>query len=221
MAEAATTPAQTTTLAGGTQAAATQPGNAQTPTPAPSAPVAGAGKPQDGAAIAGEEGKTEGTQAKPVVPEKYEFKAAEGVTLDTKAVEAFSPIAKELGLTQEQAQKLVDLYGSQMVGVSQAQAEAQAAVVEKWAADAKADKEIGGANFEANANMAMKAIARFGTPELKQLLNDTGLGNHPELVRFCMRAGALISEDTLAMGGKASTGPRDAATVLYGNTTTN
>ena len=215
MADAAPATAQDTTQAGATQAAATQPGNAQNPTQQPSAAAAGDGKSQDGAAAGNNGGKSEAPGGKPVVPEKYEFKAPEGVTLDSKAVEGFTPIAKELGLTQEQAQKLVDFYGGQLGGLAQAQAAAKQAEVDKWASDAKADPEIGGANFDANVSTAMKAIARFGSPALKEMLVESGLGNHPELVRFCMKVGASISEDTLALGGKVSTGQRDAASVLY------
>ncbi|MCV5473515.1 peptidase, partial [Escherichia coli] len=43
-------------------------------------------------------------------PEKYEFQAAEGVELDADALKDFEPVARELNLTNEQAQKLVDAY---------------------------------------------------------------------------------------------------------------
>ncbi|MEC7472463.1 MAG: hypothetical protein VX946_03765 [Pseudomonadota bacterium] len=47
----------------------------------------------------------------------------------------------------------------------------------------------------------MKAIEKFGSPELRQVLNDSGLGNHPELVKFCHRIGKAISDDSLVLGG--------------------
>lgn len=57
-------------------------------------------------------------------PEKYEFQAAEGVELDTEALKEFEPVARELNLTNEQAQKLVDAYPKILAGVQQRQAEA-------------------------------------------------------------------------------------------------
>jgi hypothetical protein len=35
-------------------------------------------------------------------------------------------------------------------------------------------------------------VQNHGTPALRQLLNETGLGNHPELVRFVHRLSFLI-----------------------------
>ncbi|MGK3508138.1 exodeoxyribonuclease VII large subunit, partial [Escherichia coli] len=45
-----------------------------------------------------------------LLQQKYEFQAAEGVELDTEALKEFEPVARELNLTNEQAQKLVDAY---------------------------------------------------------------------------------------------------------------
>jgi hypothetical protein len=33
------------------------------------------------------------------------------------------------------------------------------------------------------------------------MLNQTGLGNHPEVVRFCAKAGRAVSEDKVVTGG--------------------
>jgi transcription antitermination factor NusG len=63
-------------------------------------------------------------------PEKYEFKAGEGVELDTEALKDFEPVARDLNLTNEQAQKLVDAYPKILAGVQQRQAEAWQAQTE-------------------------------------------------------------------------------------------
>lgn len=67
-------------------------------------------------------------------PEKYEFKAtAEGQDLDAEALATFEPVARELGLSQEQAQKLVDIYGKDIVPkLEQKQAEAWQQQTEQW-----------------------------------------------------------------------------------------
>lgn len=164
---------------------------------------------------------TDGKQGdKPGVPETYEFKAPEGATLDTELVKDFAPLAKELGLSQDAAQKVVDLYAAKVLPRLQAaQQELQQQTVQKWLEDAKADKEIGGAKFDENARTAQKAIARFATPELKDFLNATGFGNHPEIVRFCARIGAAISESGSVVSGNAAGQKKDAAAVFYPNQT--
>ncbi|ELH6290415.1 peptidase [Escherichia coli] len=162
-----------------------------------------ADKPED------EEQKQEGA------PEKYEFTAGEGVELDSEALEQFEPIARELNLTNEQAQKMVDLYGTKIMPmVQQQQAEAWQKQTEGWAETVKADKEIGGDKLTANLSAAQRALDQFGTPELKEYLNATGLGNHPDLVKTFVKIGKAMSEDGMVDG--SNQGQRSAAEVLYG-----
>ncbi|MHA4213191.1 peptidase [Klebsiella pneumoniae] len=162
----------------------------------------------------GEQQKTEKEQKQEGAPEKYEFTAAEGVDLDTEALKDFEPVARELNLTNEQAQKLVDAYPKILAGVQQRQAEAWQAQTEEWAATVKADKEIGGDKLTANLGVAQRALDTFGTPELKEYLNGTGLGNHPELVKAFVKVGKAMSEDGVVTGKES--GQRSAAEVLYG-----
>ena len=162
----------------------------------------------------GEQQKTEKEQKQEGAPEKYEFTAAEGVDLDTEALKDFEPVARELNLTNEQAQKLVDAYPKILAGVQQRQAEAWQAQTEEWAATVKADKEIGGDKLTANLDVAQRALDTFGTPALKEYLNGTGLGNHPELVKAFVKVGKAMSEDGVVTGKES--GQRSAAEVLYG-----
>ena len=78
------------------------------------------------------------------------------------------------------------------------------AQVVTWEKAAKADKEFGGADFDKNVAQAVKAIEVFGTPELRTLLDESGLGSHPEVIRFAMRAAKGISESDVAGETKAS-----------------
>jgi len=176
------------------------------------------------AAESADTGKPEATeQVKPEgAPEKYEFKAPEGKQLDAETVEAFSEVAKELNLTQDAAQKMLTAMSDKLGTRQAAQVEA---VRSQWAESSKADKEFGGDKITENLSVAKKALDTFGTAELRTLLNDSGLGNHPEVIRFMFRAGKAISEDryvgpsTGSSNGK-SNGPMDfagAAAALYSN----
>lgn len=132
----------------------------------------------------------------PVVPESYTFETPEGVTLDTAAVEEFSAIAKELGLEQGKAQAIADI----AVKMQQRAAENQAALVESWVEQVKTDKDLGGDKLTENLAIAKKALDAFGSPELRDVLNATGLGNHPEIIRAFYKAGKAISEDRFIPG---------------------
>jgi hypothetical protein len=139
---------------------------------------------------------TDPKPTEPVVPESYELKMPDGVQLDSAAAEEFTAIAKELKLDQAAAQKLADI-GAKM---ATRQAEAHAQLVETWTEQVKTDKEIGGDKLDQNLGIARKAIDTFGSPELKALLNSTGLGNHPEVVKLAFKVGKAISEDRFVTG---------------------
>ncbi|HHV7345781.1 TPA: peptidase [Enterobacter ludwigii] len=158
--------------------------------------------------------KAEKEQKQEGAPEKYEFTAGEGVELDTEALKDFEPVARDLNLTNEQAQKLVDAYPKILAGVQQRQAEAWQKTTEQWAADVKADKEIGGDKLTANLSAAQRALEQFGDPELKEYLDSTGLGNHPALVKAFIKVGKAMSEDKVVTGGHES-GGSDLISAFY------
>lgn len=137
---------------------------------------------------------------------EYEaFVLPDGIEMDQAALERAVPVLKSMGLPQDKAQSLVDLYASELqAGIAAAltperMAEYEQQVVAdratRWAEDVKADKEIGGANLDQTHKLIEKGIRAFGTPELAKALNDTGLGNHPELVRLFRKIGMSTGED--------------------------
>ncbi len=152
------------------------------------------------------------TQAAAPAEVEYKFDAPEGVELNQDDLGKFTAIAKELKLPADAAKKLVDIAAAREV----ARAEAFAKQVETWGEQVKADKELG---LPENLARAKKAIDTFGTPELRDLLNTTGMGNHPEVIRLALAVGRAISEDKIVAGRSGSNPqPRDHASILYGNT---
>lgn len=138
------------------------------------------------------------------VPEKYEFVFPEGVAVDADTLQKFEPVLKELGLPNDKAQKLADVLLSVRQAEAQAQQDRWGEQLKTWESEVRADKEIGGQKFEENLKAAQSALARFGSPELKQVLDATGLGNHPELIRLCTKIGKAMAEDTIVTGGSAA-----------------
>ena len=157
-------------------------------------------------------------------PDKYEFnnKVADAPDeLDPEVLTAFGDVAKELNLPQDAAQKVLD----KVAPVIQAR---QAKAIEEtkvdWANQSKSDQEFGGESLTDNLNVAKASLDTFGTDALKSLLQETGLGNHPEVIRFMYRAGKAISEDSYVGNseGAMSQGadPKDfnsIANALYSN----
>lgn len=139
---------------------------------------------------------------KPVVPEKYEFKTPKGIPegheLDGKVISEFSVVAKELGLSQENAQKVIDRV---MPSIHQRQVEQTAEIHKQWVDSVKTDKELGGEKLDANLAIAKRGAKAYGTPELQKLL-DGPLGSNPEVIRFLYRVGKTVSEDGFVAGSK-------------------
>ena len=82
-----------------------------------------------------------------------------------------------------------------------------------WAETVNADKE--GLGSTESIGNAQKALDQFGSPELKSYLVETGLGNHPELVRVFSKIGKSMSEDGFVSGSSENT--RSSADVLFGD----
>jgi hypothetical protein len=160
-----------------------------------------------------EEGSKE-PPAAPKAPESYsEFVGNDGKPLDAERAEQFTKTAKEMNLTQEQAQQLVKL-GLGRDDAMKARIEEAST---KWLSELPSDKEFGGEKLSENLAIAKTAIAAFGSPELTALLNETKLGNHPEIIRAFYRAGKQLSPDNRFIqsgsGGESTT--KEPAKALY------
>ena len=141
---------------------------------------------------------------KPAAPEAYEaFAVPEGMTLDAAAVELATPIFKELGLDQGAAQKLIDIYAGLSAKADEANAQALRDHNANLIKAVKEDPTLGGAALPLTLASAKSAIAKFGTPELQQLLVTTGMSNEPEMLRFLKNVGEFDTEDRFERGGDA------------------
>jgi hypothetical protein len=196
---------------GGSPAPSPAPAPAPSPGPAPAPAPAGPSAPPP-------------TETKPKVPDEYKFelKDPEGnaLEIDAEIVKAFSPLLKKHGITQEGANELAQAFMAELTRQDNVLSELYVGQRDSWATSAKADKEFGGQNFDANVAVARRAIARFGNDGLKSLLNETGLGNHPEVLRFFWKVGQKISEDSHVPGGNAGAGSEgDIAAKLFNHPT--
>lgn len=145
------------------------------------------------------------------VPEgDYTLTLPDDLPLDDALLGALTPAMKEAGITGKQANSLAAAFAAHQ----KAQYEAFGQTVAGWAKQAENDKEIGGANWDTSKANAIKVINKFGTPELRDYLNQTGAGNHPEVIRLMAKVGAVISEDN-PTGNSQGKVARDAVSVLY------
>lgn len=167
---------------------------------------------EEGQEEGNEEGEKEQTSE---LPEKYEVNLPEGMELDEGLVENLTPILKELNINQEGFQKLIDVYAPHIQQQSEQMVEKQRQeslssfkeTVNEWRNETQ--KELG-----SDAKKELAYAARFidkmaGSKEnadaLRELLDETGVGNHVALNRLFINAGKKISEDSFAQSESLKT----------------
>ena len=160
--------------------------------------------------------KTEGNTEAPAEI-VYEFKAPEGMTLDQPRVDKFTALAKELKLPADKAQAVVDL----AIEAEVQRAEAFEAQKAAWADEIANDKALGGDKLDQTLATAKKAYSLLPAAEaesLKQMLNASGYGNHPSVIRLLHAVGTALSEDKFVPGGASPAGgEKTAAQRLFPN----
>lgn len=157
-------------------------------------------------------------------PEKYELTPPDGFeAIDTDVLGEAEPVLKELNLTNDQANKLMPIAG-QLVKKTLDRAEAaitDRAVSQRreWADAFEKDPEIGGANKDRTLTEAARAFDHYGLKKgegLRQLLDESGIGNHPDMIRFVARVGRDLEEGSFERGDAANQ-PKAPEQKLYGS----
>jgi hypothetical protein len=147
---------------------------------------------------------------KKLAPEKYDLKLPEGSILDQAEVERVATLAKEKGLTNDHAQLMLDQRNEAIASFVEAH-KPQGAIwnkqIDAWETQALEDKEIGGSKeaLAKTAELTHRVVEKYATPSFKQLLDSSGYGSHPEVIRFLKHIAMEMSEDQLVVPG-ANTG---------------
>lgn len=137
--------------------------------------------------------------------------------LDKSKLDEIASFAKERGLSQEQAQAVLERENNSALSLrSQMAKEIENTTRVQWPKEVQSDQEIGGAQFKESVELAHRVIKDFGTPELEELLSKTGIGNHKELVRVFSRIGKAYADDKFVQPGAMSATKKSAADMLYG-----
>lgn len=127
-------------------------------------------------------------------PAAIEVKLPEGVEAEPALLDALKGAAKD----STSAQALVDAYAAANKAATEKAAAAWEQQKQQWVADVKADKGLGGPAFDKNFQLGVRALEKFGTPELNELLANTGISHHPAFFRFTVGIGRAMAEDTIA-----------------------
>lgn len=147
----------------------------------------------------------------PSVPDKYEFKAPDNYTLDPTAYEAAIPVFKELGLTNDQAQKLIDIQVQREIAIAKGPMGAVETMRKEWRGQTEADAEIK-ATIDKNSGKTGIAAVKINLArtlavlpvdlqvEFKDAMNLTGVGDHPAFIKAFNRLAAYVTEGSHVAG---------------------
>jgi hypothetical protein len=143
----------------------------------------------------------------PVIPETYEFKAPEGYEISPELIAEATPLLKELNLTQEQANKLMDFYNANSLKAMKGAEEFVTKTREGWVQEIMNDRELGPRIDEVKSEIG-KALNSLGNPELvtkfKDAMNLTGAGDHPAFVKAFYAMAKNLNEGRHVPGGQPS-----------------
>lgn len=157
---------------------------------------------------------------------------------DLSAYMADNPDASTKDVLQEAAKRQARL-------TQQAEAAAEKAFTDQitsWDKEVRADPDMGGANFDATVASAKLAIDKFGgdkkpvldaqgkevlgddgkpvhQSEIQQVLETSGLGSHPAIVRFFAKVGDVVKDAPVLGAGSAGGDGSDGLKTRYNNST--
>jgi len=120
---------------------------------------------------------------RPVLPDGLEY--------DEGFETAYKDLAFKAGLNSQQAKAIFDGYHEYINNKASVEGEGTAAQSAEWVESLK--KEFGKA-YNERVELASRAVDTYGDGDLKQWLDQTGMGNNPMMVKLFAKIGEGIAE---------------------------
>ncbi len=159
-----------------------------------------------------------GTEEGPHGIEAYQF--PEDFAVDNERLSAFHGVVEQYGVPLEGAQALLDLFVDNQAQQNKSQRDQLVQQVQTWEQQVKSDKLVGGADYERKLAVARAAVERYGDQGLRDYLDATGAGSHPDVVRWMYRVGQATADDRFLPPGSGAgpLSPEARARRLYDKT---
>lgn len=149
-------------------------------------------------------------------PEKYEpFKAPEGLTFAEESLTKANTLFKELGLSQEHGQKLMDLYAAEVQAVQKSLTDTVAENNKTWRTEITNDPKYGDGNGKLKGT-TLKAIADVKNQlpadirtAFEEAMDFTGAGNHPGFIKGLVALAEKLGEGAHVAGNGPTKGGQE------------
>lgn len=152
------------------------------------------------------------------VPEKYELNMPEQTLLEAEALERIAGIARERGLSNEQAQELLDMEHDAVATYHNKQVTAFLERANTWKQEVVNDKEIGGDNLNKSVALVNRFLEKYDVDgSFRKDLEVTKYGNHPGLIKVLYRAAkeSFANDEFVQAPSQAGAGKKTVQDILY------
>lgn len=137
----------------------------------------------------------EAPEAKEPVPEEYT--ADEGLEINSELATHLTPALKEAGITNAQFNKLAKLQSEYAV-------EEKNKAISELVKQTLSNPLFKGDAGKANIRIANQGMVEFGGKEAVEVFRQTGLSNHPTVVKMFYEIGKAMQEDSPPTSGDAA-----------------
>lgn len=146
-----------------------------------------------------------------------ELKAPEGIVFDEGISKSFVDIVNKFAISREAAAALTELQVNAVKSMEEKSNSAYEAMQTQWRTETEKDTEIGGKNLPVTLTTISKIMDRYGTPELRGVLDLTGAGNNPHVIKFFHNIAKDFAEGKMIPVVTPVTSTQTIAQKLYPN----
>ena len=145
----------------------------------------------------------------------------ENSLLDENHLESLESFAKANNFNQEKADELYKTAEEILEKNTAKQAASEDSKVENWLSDSKNDPEFGRDSWDENYVKIKSFYDTHKTEELSKLLKDTGIGNHPEVLRLFYRLSKIHdsysekSKEDVYVANQPASQPKSIEELMY------
>ena len=139
-----------------------------------------------------------------------DMKLPEGFKANPEVLADLTKLVNEHGLSKETAEALAPVGAKIAENAVKRINDGYADIRSGWRDEVAADPVLGSKEQMAIADAGLEA---YGTPGLRKLLDETGIGDHPEVIRAFHKIGKTVKPDGFVKGGSGDTrvaNPEDA-----------
>ena len=125
----------------------------------------------------------------------------EAYKVDEAATQAFFKEAHDMGLTKTQTARIIRMDSARFVKAAEGRDTAQQSAIQE---DEIALRTEWGNAYDERMAMAKDAVETLGGQELRDFMDNTGLGNNHVLCKAFSKMGKMMAEDEILGGGSAA-----------------